>query len=154
MLATPNLYALVAGAGEGANALNAFDAALLAAGIGNLNLVRVSSILPPGAGFQARLHVPPGSLLPVAYGSLTSDKPGDPIAAAVAVGRGDPEAFGVIVECSGHCSRQEIEARVRGMIAEAFAVRGMPLHQVQTASIEWRVERVGAVLAAVPLWYA
>jgi len=38
---------LVAGAAEGASELNAFDGALLSAGIGDLNLVRVTSIIPP-----------------------------------------------------------------------------------------------------------
>ncbi|NMB16013.1 MAG: pyruvoyl-dependent arginine decarboxylase, partial [Firmicutes bacterium] len=49
MLPTPEKFTLVAGGSEGPTGLNAFDNALLAAGLGNLNLVRVSSILPPGA---------------------------------------------------------------------------------------------------------
>ncbi len=153
MLATPNLYTLVAGAGEAASLLNAFDAALLDAGIGNLNLLRVSSILPPGAVYRPKLQIPPGSLLPVAYGTIASNVPGNLIAAAVAVGRGDPAEFGVIMECSGHCTREEIEARIRAMVAEGFALRGLPLNEVQVAAVEWRVERTGAVIAAVPLWY-
>lgn len=154
MLATPNLFALTAGAGEGGTLLNAFDAALLDAGIGNLNLLRVSSILPPGAVYRGGLSIPPGSLLPVAYGTIASDTPGDRIAAAVAMGRSTPEEFGVIMECSGHCSREEIEERIRAMVAEGFAVRGLPLTEVRVAAIEWRVQKIGAVIAAVPLWYA
>ena len=153
MLATPNLYTLVASAGEAASLLNAFDAALLDAGIGNLNLLRVSSILPPGTAYRPKLHIPPGSLLPVAYGTIASDVPGDLIAAAVAVGRGDPAEFGMIMECSGHCTRQEIESRIRAMVTESFALRGLPLGEVQVAAVEWRVQRTGAVIAAVPLWY-
>lgn len=154
MLARPDIYTLVAGAGEGTSALNSFDAALLAAGIGNLNLLRVSSILPPGAVFRPELSVPPGSLLPVAYGAITSDTPGQSIAAAVAVGRGDPAEFGVIMECSGHCTSQEIEARIRAMMREAFAMRGMPLLELAVKSVAWRVAKVATALAAVPLWYA
>ncbi|HBG22160.1 MAG TPA: pyruvoyl-dependent arginine decarboxylase, partial [Peptococcaceae bacterium] len=41
MLPVPSKFNLVTGSGEGATPLNAFDAALLDAGIGNLNLVRV-----------------------------------------------------------------------------------------------------------------
>ena len=52
MLATPCKFTLVAGNGEGGTPLNAFDAALIEAGIGNLNLLRVSSILPPSAQFE------------------------------------------------------------------------------------------------------
>jgi arginine decarboxylase len=51
VLPVPSKFDLVVGSGEGATPLNSFDAALLDAGIGNLNLVRVSSILPPGAQF-------------------------------------------------------------------------------------------------------
>src|SRR5262249_17098555 len=39
--------ATTSGSAEGTTELNAFDNALLAAGIGNINLVKVSSILPP-----------------------------------------------------------------------------------------------------------
>ena len=35
------------GHAEGATPLNAFDGALLASGIGNTNLIKISSILPP-----------------------------------------------------------------------------------------------------------
>ena len=41
------LAAATAGHAEGGTALNAFDNALLAAGIGNINLIKISSILPP-----------------------------------------------------------------------------------------------------------
>ena len=40
---------VVAGTGEAGTALGAFDAALGAAGIGDYNLVRLSSVVPPGA---------------------------------------------------------------------------------------------------------
>ena len=46
MLPTPKKFKIVAAAAEGHNNLTAFDNALLAAGIGNVNLVRISSILP------------------------------------------------------------------------------------------------------------
>ena len=154
MLPRPNIYTLASGAGEADAAMTAFDAALLAAGIGNLNLLRVSSILPPAAVFRPNLLIPPGSLLPVAYGTIVSDCPGEIIAAAVAVGRGGTDDFGVIMECSGCYCRQEIEYRIRAMVAEAFVNRGMDLKTVQVAAIEWTVRKIGAVIAAVPLWYA
>ena len=40
------MAAATAGRAEGGTTLNAFDNALLAAGIGNINLIKVSSILP------------------------------------------------------------------------------------------------------------
>lgn len=47
-------YTLVGGSGEGATRLNAFDAALLDAGVGNTNLIKLSSILPPGLEYRRR----------------------------------------------------------------------------------------------------
>jgi arginine decarboxylase len=40
---------VVAATGEGPTVLAAFDAALMAAGVSNFNLVRLSSVIPPGA---------------------------------------------------------------------------------------------------------
>ena len=48
MIPIPTKFSLVVGHGEGDKKLTAFDAALLDAGIGNMNLLRVSSVLPPG----------------------------------------------------------------------------------------------------------
>lgn len=154
MLATPKKYTLVGATAEGGTRLNAFDHALLAAGVGNLNLLRVSSILPPGAERTERLDVPPGALLPIAYGSIESDEPGELIAAAVAVGLATEEdGFGVIMEFSGRGGAREAEERVRAMAEEAFATRGIPLRRVLTRSVEHRVVRVGCAFAAVALWY-
>ncbi|MGB9826656.1 MAG: pyruvoyl-dependent arginine decarboxylase, partial [Desulfofundulus sp.] len=117
MLPTPTRFTLVAGAGEGLTPLNAFDRALLEAGAGNVNLIRVSSILPPDAQYVEELSLPPGALVPVAYGAITSTTPGDIIAAAVAVGIPE-KGFGVIMEYSGHTSRQEAEKIIREMVED------------------------------------
>ena len=45
----PKRFFLTSGSGEASTELNAFDAALLAAKIGDTNLVKLSSILPPRA---------------------------------------------------------------------------------------------------------
>ncbi|MDI6871441.1 MAG: arginine decarboxylase, pyruvoyl-dependent [Bacillota bacterium] len=153
MLPTPVRYSLVSGAAEGRTPLTAFDQALLAAGIGNLNLLKVSSILPPGAVYAERLTIPPGSLLPVAYATMTSAVPGDLIAAAVAVGHGGLGEHGVIMETSGHFRQEEIEERIKAMVEEAFAARGLMLSRLEVAAVSHRVQHLGCVLAAVPLWY-
>lgn len=152
-LPLPRKFTLVAGKGEGRTPLNAFDRALLAAGIGNLNLLRVSSILPPHAEPVDRLDVQPGSLLPTAYGTIGSSQPGDLIAAAVGVGIATRENYGVIMEFEGHCGQAEAEETVARMVEEAFETRGLPLNQCLVRGVEHRVERHGAVLAAVALWY-
>src|SRR3972149_6712404 len=55
--------AATAGSAEGATPLNAFDNALLAAGIGNINLIKVSSIVPPHVSIIALPKIKPGALV-------------------------------------------------------------------------------------------
>lgn len=152
MLMTPTCFSLVSAAAEAEKELTAFDRALLKAGVGNVNLLKVSSILPPGAEFVPSLQFPPGSLVPIAYGSVTSCEAGTLIAAAVAVGIGD--GFGVIMEFSGFCERRDAEKEVAQMVEEAFHYRGMVLKEIKVAGVEHRVVRCGCVFAAVPLWYS
>ncbi|NLY88794.1 MAG: arginine decarboxylase, pyruvoyl-dependent [Firmicutes bacterium] len=151
-LPTPKKFTLLAGAAEGSTKLNAFDNALLAAGIGNLNLLRVSSILPPEAEYVEKLSIPPGSLTPTAYGSLASDQPGEVISAAVGVGF-SAGSFGVIMEYSGSCEQKEAEEKVRLMLENAFRQRGIKLEKTMIKGIQWQVKEIGAVFAGVALWY-
>lgn len=152
MLSTPRKFTLVAGGAEGPTKLNAFDNALLAAGIGNLNLLKVSSILPPEAEFVGELNIAPGSLTPTAYGSLVGDVPGEIISAAVGVGFSQA-SFGIIMEFSGYCGKKEAETRVLAMVENAFRQREKQLQKSLVKSVEWKVEKIGAVFAGVALWY-
>lgn len=152
MLPLPRKYFLTAAAAEGETELTAFDNALLKARVGNTNLLKVSSILPPGCSYDPELVIPEGSLLPVAYGAIISEEKGTRIAAAVAVGI-KKNSFGVIMEYSGKCSKEEAEEEVCNMVKEAFRVRNLELEEIKTAATEHVVEKIGCAFAAVPLWY-
>ncbi|WP_066634579.1 pyruvoyl-dependent arginine decarboxylase [Desulfolucanica intricata] len=152
MLPTPKKFFITAAGSEGRSGLTAFDNALLKARIGNINLIRVSSILPPGANYDPDLQIPPGSLVPTAYGYIISDVPGEKIAAAVGVGFSS-DTFGVIMEFSGRCSREEAHKNIVDMLKESFETRGMELVDMKIAAVEHVVESVGCCLAAVPMWY-
>ena len=152
MLPTPKKFTLVAGSAEGPTRLNAFDNALLAAGIGNLNLLKVSSILPPGCQFVEELDIPPGSLTPTAYGAALSTKKGELISAAVGIGFSS-DSYGVIMEFSGSCSKEEAEKKVEEMVRAAFQQRNVPLVKVMTKAVEHVVQETGCAFAAVALWY-
>jgi arginine decarboxylase len=149
---TPNAIWASAGAAEGDTELNAFDNALLAARVGNLNLIRVSSVLPKDA---LVLDEPPqitaGALVPTVYAVQVSGQPGQTVAAAVGIGVGE-ESHGMIFESHGG-SRHEVEAAVRQMVAEGFARRELRLKEVIVRSIEHKVERIGCAVAAVVLWW-
>ncbi|AYO31235.1 arginine decarboxylase, pyruvoyl-dependent [Biomaibacter acetigenes] len=153
MLPMPTKYRMVAGSSEGATELNAFDGALLSAGAGNLNLLRVSSILPPGAVYDETLVIPPGNLVPVAYGSIVNSRPGATISAAVAVGIPEDGDYGVIMELSGEFDRFTAESRIRQMVVNAFKIRNKPLADVRICSAEHMVDKIGCAFAGVLLWY-
>jgi arginine decarboxylase len=149
---TPNRLWLSAGSAEGTTELNAFDNALLNAGIGNLNLIKVSSIVPAGAEFlQAPPVIAPGSLVPTVYSVIHSDTAGETICAALGIGIGR-DSHGMIFEYHAH-SREVAERVVTGMVEEGFARRGLPLERVTVTVAEHRVERLGCAVAAVVLWW-
>jgi arginine decarboxylase len=152
MLPTPVKYTMVAAGAEGPTRLNAFDNALLASGIGNLNLLKVSSILPPGAELVDKLEIPPGSLTPTAYGSITSEAPGEYISAAVAVGLAG-DSFGVIMEYSGRCRADAAKERVRHMAEQALLQRGLAISEILVKAAECQVASCACAFAAVALWY-
>jgi len=152
MLPLPRKYFVTAASAEGNTELTAFDSALLKARVGNTNLLRVSSILPPGCVYDPELVIPEGSLLPIAYGEMVCDEAGTKISAAVAVGI-KKDSFGVIMEFSGKCSKEEAEKQAISMVKEAFSIRNLDLEEIKIASTEHVVEKIGCAFAAVPLWY-
>ena len=150
---TPTCIWPTAGHAEGMTELNAFDNALLAAGIGNLNLIKVSSIVP--ADVVLLDHRPedlePGALVPTVYTLRHSDTPGDIVAAAVGIGL-RRDGHGMIFENTGG-SRDAVEDTVRRMVRDGFAQRGMELDELLVFSSEHKVERIGCAVAAVVLWW-
>jgi arginine decarboxylase len=149
----PTQYFLVSGASDGYTPLNAFDGALLQAGIGNTNIVKMSSIVPPHCQRITPIALPPGSLVPAAYAAITSDIPGEIISASVAVALPEDEnQNGLIMEYSAKGDRHKIEEIVRNMAIEGMKLRGWKIKDLQTVVIEYRVKRIGATLAAVVLW--
>ncbi len=152
---TPTHYFLVSGASEGFTPLNAFDGALLRAGIGDTNLVKMSSIVPLRCQLISPVPLPPGSLVPTAYASITSDIPGEIISSAVAVALPEePHYPGLIMEYSARGSKAEIEETVRRMALEGMKLRQREIKGLKSIAVEHKVQKVGATLAAVVLWDA
>lgn len=144
--------AVTAGVAEGGTALNAFDNALLAAGIGNVNLVKVSSIMPPEVDVVPLPRIRPGALVPTAYAAMTSEVPNELLAAAVGYALPvDRTRAGVIMEFHDRTDRQTAERAIRAMLEEAFRVRGETIREMRVVAVDHRVEKVGCALAAVTL---
>ena len=149
----PTKFFLTSGFGEASTELNAFDAALLNAKIGNTNLIKLSSILPPGCVEIEPYALPKGSMVPLAYGELTSSVPGTRISAAVAVGIPmDPSEQGLIMECNRIGDAESCERYAREMVREGMEdIRGLRIREIKSISAALTVRRVGAVFAAVVL---
>ncbi len=153
IIKTPTHYFLVSGASEGFTPLNAFDGALLCAGIGDTNIVKMSSIVPPRCQLMAPVPLPPGALIPTAYASITSDVPGEIISSAVAVALPkEPDYPGLIMEYSARGPKAEVEEMVRRMAIEGMKLRLREIHDLISIAVEHKVRRVGATIAAVVLW--
>jgi len=149
----PTRYFLVSGASEGYTPLNAFDGALLQAGIGNTNIVKMSSIVPPHCKPISPITLPPGALVPTAYASITSDIPGEIISAGIAVALPEDEnQNGLIMEYSAKGERRKIEETVRNMAMEGMKLRGWEIKDLKSIAIEHKITKIGAALAAVVLW--
>jgi arginine decarboxylase len=146
------MAAITAGVAEGGTPLNAFDGALLAAGIGNVNLVKISSIMPPGVTVVPLPRIRPGALVATAYAAATSAVPNETIAAAVGYALPvDSSKAGVIMEFHDVADRATAERATRAMLEEAFRVRGEAIRRLRVMAVEHRVEKVGCAVAAITL---
>lgn len=90
---------LTKGASEGPTKLNAFDNALLDADIGNVNLIPVSSMLPPNTQVIPMPKLKPGEMTNCVLSHQYSDNPGDEISAVIAFAQA--EEMGCVIETSG-----------------------------------------------------
>ncbi|MFQ6103753.1 MAG: pyruvoyl-dependent arginine decarboxylase [Candidatus Glassbacteria bacterium] len=144
----PRTVFLTSGSAEGGSSLNAFDNALLNAGIGDLNLIRVTSIAPPGVKTVKPYGIEPGTIVPVVYTSMISHQAGERIACAIAIGRSGDDGPGLIMEYSGSGDAQLAETMVRNMLKEGFFSRGRELEKLEVVTSEHVVRQLGAVVAA------
>ena len=147
-------FFLAAGTGNGNTSLTSFDAALIQAGIGDYNLVKVSSILPRNAVSMETIEIDKGQLLHVAYASITSKEEDAIISAAVAIGiPKDRSHTGVIMEYSGRCSRKEAEVTVVSMVDEAMDLRHEVIGSIKVISSSCKTvsDKFSTAIAAVAL---
>lgn len=137
------------GVGISEKVLPSFDKALLDAGVGNYNLVRLSSILPAHHEWvpvqEITKHIQEGSLLPTAYSTISSRTVGETIVSTIGVGLPvDTDKVGVIMEYSTtNVSEEEALHTLDDMIREAFAERGWGLDNIVHTSISAKVEKEG-----------
>lgn len=153
IIKTPSTFFLVTGCAEGFMPLNAFDNALRDAGIADLNLIRLSSILPPCAKEIEYTKLPYGALVPTAYAEITNQTPENIISAAVAVAiPEDPTYPGLIMEYSAIQRMSLTHKTVIEMAKRGMETRGREIKQIRSIAIEHTIKNCGCAFAAVILW--
>lgn len=144
-----------AGMGYGNSYLTSFDDALLQTGIGNYNLVRVSSILPSRMVRQKSIDIEEGSPLHIAYAEISSCTPGEVMSVAVSVGIPvDKSNIGVIMEQALFDGEKETVKKVETMVKEAMINRGYEIEQIITYSCEAMSTGNGytTIIAGLAMW--
>jgi arginine decarboxylase len=120
---------LTTGEGAGPTALSAFDAALCAAGVGEYNLVRLSSVIPPRSavvtgGGQDQLTGRWGDRLFCVYASQVAERTGEQAWAGIGwVLRGDGSGAGLFVEHEG-TSEQAVRGQIAASLGDMVGRRG------------------------------
>lgn len=121
--------------GDGNTHLAAFDTALREAGIANYNLVRLSSIIPPGTEIITNPTAQPtgdwGDKLYCVYAAKTEDKPGHEAWAGLGWVIAEEDGRGLFVEHTG-ASQAEVEEQIRGTLGTMVVDRGYTFGEIQT----------------------
>ena len=126
-------YVMKTGVGASKSALVSFDKALLNSGVGNYNLVRLSSILPAKCQKTGKVDLTEGSLLPTAYSTISSNNLGDILVSVIGVGFPvNKDKVGVIMEYSaiGKTANEAVDI-LKNMIVEAFETRNWALDRIE-----------------------
>lgn len=139
---------LTSGNAEGPTMLNAFDNALLDAGIGDINLIKVSSILPPGSEVVELPKFRAGEMIKTVLSYISSDNVGDLLTAVIAVAIS--QDLGCVVEhCGVNKDFEKVTEEATDMVKNMMQIRKKPIEKI---IIEYKVHNVkkqGAAVAAL-----
>lgn len=140
--------AIVSGKDEGPTKLNAFDNALSDAGIGDVNLIKVSSMLAGNTQIIDLPKLKAGSMVNCVLSEITSDNPGDVISSAIAVAIGDE--LGCVVETTGiNKNENELIDEAKFMVNYMMDKRCVEIKDLITKSSTTTVKNIASVVSSV-----
>ena len=140
--------AIVSGNSEGPTELNAFDNALYEAEIGDVNLIKVSSMLESNTQVEKLPKLKAGSMVNCVLSSITSTKKGDELIACVAVAIG--EELGCVVEANGiNKTPEEIKDEAMEMVKYMMNKRNVKIKELIVEEAHHKVNEIGSAIAAV-----
>ena len=126
--------------GRGSTELSAFDAALVGAGVANFNLIRLSSVIPPGSEIVEVERCPFaggarwGDRLYAVYAEQRTSTIGEQVWAGVGWAQDGETGRGLFVEHEG-TSEQDVRERIAGSLEDLLAIRGLDLGPIHTAVV-------------------
>ena len=139
---------LTKGASEGPTKLNAFDNALLDADIGNVNLIPVSSMLPPNTQVIPMPILKPGEMTNCVLSHQYSDNPGDEISAVIAFAQA--EEMGCVIETSGiNRTLKQLKEEAKFMAEYMIEKRGLEIIDYREVIQTHKVIDKASVVAAL-----
>ncbi|MHC1635727.1 MAG: pyruvoyl-dependent arginine decarboxylase [Candidatus Methanospirareceae archaeon] len=152
----PRAFFVTTGVGMDKDPLIAFDIALRDAGIGECNLVEVSSILPANVLEVERQGMTPGEIT-FCVMSRMDGKEGEVIGASIGYGwfeseRGNGEkGYGIICEHHGHYPEDYLKEKVQEKLYRMAEIRDKKLieKKVYAKSIEIEEDKFGSIVVAV-----
>lgn len=140
--------AIVSGKDEGPTKLNAFDNALSDAGIGDVNLIKVSSMLAGNTQITDLPELKAGSMINCVLSEITSDNPGDVITAVIAVAIG--EELGCVVETTGINKKEnDLIDEAKFMVTYMMEKREVEIKKLIVKKATATVENIASVVASV-----
>jgi arginine decarboxylase len=130
--------------------LNAFDRALLKAGIGELNLVPVSSILPMGIKQVKPRPLPRGAVTFCVLAQQRGSE-GEMISAGVAYGFRTDGKGGYVAEGHMHGTQKNLKEHLQWKMDEIAKLRAVEIEKVfyKTEELTIPMDHYGAVVGAV-----
>ncbi|KZX13604.1 pyruvoyl-dependent arginine decarboxylase [Methanobrevibacter oralis] len=140
--------AIVCGKDEGPTKLNAFDNALSDAGIGDVNLIKVSSMLSGNTEIKKLPKLKAGAMVNCVLSEVTSNTPGDQITAVVAVAIGNK--LGCVVETSGiNKNRKELLNKAELMVKYMMEKRDVEIKDLIVKESTTTVKNIASVVSSV-----
>lgn len=159
----PKKAAISSGSAIGRSKINAYDKALIDAGIGDLNLVEISSILPPGCKIVELPIIEPGTIVECVISSASFRKieVGDEncVSSAIVIAM-SKNGLNAICESSGIKSEERTLNDAKNKANEMLKYRGLDLKNiisesssVKSSSIETNEQDIYiSVVSAVIVW--
>lgn len=130
--------------------LNAFDRALIDAGIGEQNLISVSSVIPIGAEQIAPHEMPMGAITHCVLAQMRGTE-GEMVSAGIAYAFRKDGKGGYVAEGHLHGSKESLKDDLQWKMEEMARIRGVELEKIGFAmeELEIPVDNYGCCIAAL-----